>query len=88
MFYKDVLLIWRYGNNTELQAIVHFYNEAKYNEFLKAQNKRNWLQVELGLDEKYFWNTYIDIDGSYYQEIDNEVRLDREIKNADSFIIK
>jgi hypothetical protein len=88
MFYQDVLLIWRYGDNRELQAIITFYNEKKYKEFLKAQNKKYWLQSELDLDEKYFWNTYIDLESAYFQEVDNERRIDRELQNADSFIIK
>jgi len=88
MFDKDLLLIWRYGENRRLQAFIRFYNEEKYKEFLNAQNKRYWLQSELKLDEKYFWNTYIDFNGNYFDEIDDEMRLDEEIAEADSFIIK
>jgi len=88
MFYKDVLLIWKYNNNTELQAIITFYSEDKYREFVEAKNKRSWLQYELGLKEEYFWNTYIDLDSEYYQQIGNEARLDRELEKADAFVIE
>jgi len=88
MFYKDVLLVWKYNDDTRLQAIITFYNEDKYREFVEAKNKRSWLQYELGLKEEYFWNTYIDLNEEYFQEIDNERRLEREVKNADSFVIK
>jgi len=89
MFEKDILLIWRLADNTtNLQAFIHFYNEEKYKEFLQAENKSYWLQSELQLEESYFWNTYIDFDDNYFNEIDDEMRLDEEIAEADSFIIK
>jgi hypothetical protein len=88
MFHKDVLLVWKYGNNTKLWAVVTFYNKAKYKEFLKSQDKKYWLQMELDLYEKYFANTYIDLEAKYFQEIDNKERLDSELKNADSFAIE
>ena len=88
MFHKDVLLVWKYGNNTKLWAVITFYNKAKYKEFLKAQDKKYWLQVELDLYEKYFGNTYIDLEAKYFQEIGDKEKLDSELKNADSFVIE
>jgi len=58
MFHEDVLFTLQYDNNTELQLTLSFYSEYKYRKFVQAKNKRQWLQVELGLDE-YFLNTYI-----------------------------
>jgi len=88
MFDKDLLLIWRYGENRRLRTFIRFYNEEKYKEFLNAQNKRYCLQSELQLEESYFWNTYIDFDDNYFNEIDDEMKLDEEIAEVDSFIIK
>jgi len=87
MFEKDVWLIWRYGDQREIKACIYFYNQAKYQEFIDASNKRYWLQTELSLPEQYFWNTYIDLDGDYFNEIDDEMKLDREVSEADSFVI-
>jgi hypothetical protein len=60
MFHEDVLFTLQYDNDTELQLVLSFYSEYKYRKFAQAKNKRQWLQVELGLDE-YFLNTYIDL---------------------------
>jgi predicted solute-binding protein len=91
MFYRDILIIWRspFNKTKKLQAIVSFFNEEKFNEFMNVANKLHWLKEELNLAEEYFWNCYVELDeDEYIREIDDEYRLDREYSQADKFIIK
>jgi hypothetical protein len=90
MFIKTLYLIHKnpFSHETKLQAIITFFSEDKYNEFKDARDKRHWLTTELHLDESYFWNTYIETPENYINEVDNEYRLDKEIENADDFVIR
>jgi hypothetical protein len=90
MFIKTLYLINKnpFSHETSLKAIITFFNEVKYSEFEKAQNKRHWLTVELNLSEDYFWNSYIEDPDTYINEVDNEYLLDKQLKDADDFVIR
>jgi hypothetical protein len=89
MFLRNALLIYVYQNrDTKIQTIITFTNEQKFKEFSNASNKRLYLREELDLPEDYFWNTYIELDeDSYFKEIDDEYKLDKELQQADKFTI-
>jgi archaellin len=70
----------------EIQAVLIFWNEEKFEEFLKAENKRHWLKEELGRSEEYFWNTAIFLNEKEYKEwvgADDYDDLENKYKNAE-----
>jgi hypothetical protein len=90
MFLKTYYLIHRnpFNFETKIDAIIHFLNEQKHEEYMRASDKRSWLMAELNLPESYFWNTYLADPEDYISEIDNEYLIDKQLQQADEFDIK
>jgi len=91
---KDILLVWRFERifknieYSELKAIISFYNEKKYEEFMETPSI-NFLKRRLKLGNRYFNNVIIDVKGEYLKQLENdENRLYREMTKADFFVIR
>jgi hypothetical protein len=91
---KDILLVWRFERifknieYSELKAIISFYDEKKYEEFIETPSI-SFLKHKLKLGNRYFNNVIIDVKGEYLKQLENdENRLYREMTKADFFLIR
>jgi hypothetical protein len=85
--WNDVFVIFNDGNRDYIQAIVTFINEEKYQDFMSAIDKKNWLKDNLNIGEDYFANTNIDTTNEYINGKDDE-QLMWEIDKADFYVIE